>query len=1137
MKFSELVKQASDFLHSAGRVSYRALKREFELTDDDIEDLKEELIYAKRLAVDEDQRVLVWTGNETSEETPSQAAAAPALEPPPSTSLLQPEQETPAGERRQLTVMFCDLVGSTALSEQLDPEELQTVVRTYQEVSAQVIERYEGYIAQYLGNGLLVYFGYPAAHEDDAARAIRSGLEIVTALEQARGQFPQPVQVRIGIHTGPVVVGQMGGGSRHEQLALGETPNIAARVQGKAEPDEVVISAATEQLVTGLFEAEDRGRHKLKGISTPQPLYRVTAESSIRSRFEVAVQAGLTPLVGREHELGALQERWTQAQAGNGQVVLLSGEPGIGKSRLVQELKSQVTTEGAIPIAFRCSPYHQNSALYPITEHLQRLLQFTPDDMPETRLDKLQQTLGRYRFPQADTLPLLAALLSLPHPEDVVPLTMNPQQQKDQTQVALVTWFLEETEHRPVYTSWEDLHWADPSTLEVLDLLLNQVPTTRLLAVLTFRPEFVPLWGSRSCLSQLPLSRLGQSQVSAMVERVTMGRALPGEVVEQIAEKTDGVPLFVEELTKMIVESGVVRAVNHHYELTRPLATLTIPSTLQDSLMERLDRLGAAKEVAQLGATIGRAFSQALLQAVSPMEEAVLQHGLQQLVEAELVYQRGLPPQAYYTFKHALIQETAYHGLLKRTRQHYHQQIAQVLEGLLLETVDSQPELVAYHYTEAGLVEQAVPYWLQAGQQATQHSANTEAARHLTRGLELLQTLPDTPERALQEFDLLVALGGVLMTTKGYGAVEVEQTYSRALELCRQFGETPKIFPVLWGLWMFHNVKANHRAARELADQLLRLAQHVQDPVLLLEAHHVHWTNALFSTGEVLTAQKNTEQGLTLYEAQQHHGLTFLYGGHDPGVCGRGFSAMALWCLGYPNQARLRVQEALALAHKLSHPQSLALALTHAAWVGLHRREGRAIYEWATQLVTLSQEQQFPHWLAWGEVYQGAALAVQGYGAESTKQIGQGMATFRAVGAELHQPFFLALLATANSAMAQAERGLTLSTEALSIIGKIDEREYEIELYRLRGELLLGQSPEAGAEEAEACFYRAIEMARQQEAKSWELRAATSLARLWQRRGKPAEARELLTPIHNWFTEGFDTADLKDAKALLVALR
>ena len=718
MDFDEVLAQVQEQLAREKRIAYRILKRRFQLNDEDIEDLKADLIDAKELAIDKDGKVLVWAGGETPEETSSQLVDAPTPERPSAAPSPQLEPEAPTGERRQLTVMFCDLVGSTALSEQLDPEELQTVVRTYQEVSAQVIERYEGYIAQYLGDGLLVYFGYPAAHEDDAARAIRAGLEIVTALQQARSQFPQPVQVRIGIHTGPVVVGQIGGGSRHEQLALGETPNIAARVQGQAEPDEVVISAATQRLVAGLFQTEDRGLSELKGIAAPQALYRITTQNPVQSRFEVSVRGGLTPLVGHDHELGALHERWTQAQAGNGQAVLVSGEPGIGKSRLMQELRERVVSEGATHITFQCSPYHQNSALYPITEHLQRLLEFTSDDTPQTKLDRLEQLLGRYRFPQPDTLALFAALLSLPQPEGIPPSTVSPQQQKEQTQAGLVAWLVEEAENQVVYNAWEDLHWADPSSLELLGVLLTQVPTTRLLAVLTYRPEFTPSWGTHSYISQLSLSRLGRPQVERMVAQVTGGKTLPDEVLEQIATKTDGVPLFVEELTKMVLESDFVREENGHYELTGPLPPLAIPSTLQDSLMARLDRLAAVKEVAQLGATIGREFSYELLQAISPLDEAALQHALQQLVEAELVFQRGLLPQARYVFKHALIQDTAYASLLKSRRQQLHQQVAQVLVDRFPKMAEVQPELVAHHYTEVGLGEQALPHWHAAGQRA-----------------------------------------------------------------------------------------------------------------------------------------------------------------------------------------------------------------------------------------------------------------------------------------------------------------------------------------------------------------------------------------------------------------------------------
>jgi class 3 adenylate cyclase len=684
-----------------------------------------------------------------------------------------PSRPTPAeAERRQLTVMFIDLVGSTTLSQQLDPEDYHARVVIYQDACRQVIARYDGHIAQYLGDGVLAYFGYPTAHEEDAARAVRSGLEIVTAVSQLA--YTPPLQVRIGIHTGPVVVGEIGAGERTERLALGETPNLAARVQGVAEPDTVVMSEATQRLVHGLFECQDLGTQTLKGISTPVSVYRVIGESTAQSRFEVAVGAGLTPLVGREEELGLLQRRWTQAKAGAGQVVLLSGEPGIGKSRLVQELKEQLAHEGVIRIEFRCSPYHQNSALYPLIDHLQRLLRFAHEDTPAAKLEKLQHTLSHYRFPQADTFPLLAALLSLPHPEGHPPLTVSSQKQKEKTQAALVAWLVEEAERQPVYNTWEDVHWADPSTLEVLTLFLDQVPTTQLLALLTFRPEFPPPWGNRSHLSQLTLSRLERSQVEAMVERVTDGKALPPEVVQQIVAKTDGVPLFVEELTKTVVESGLLTTVQDHYELRGPLPPLAIPSTLQDSLRARLDRLAPVKEIAQMGAVLGREFSYELLHAVSSLDEATLQHGLRHLVKAELVYQRGLLPQAHYLFKHALIQDTAYQSLLKSTRQQLHQQVAQVLAERFIETVEAQPELLAHHYTEAGFIEQALPYWQQAGERANQRSAYVEAVAHLTKGLELLTALPDTPKHTQQELTLQLALGAALFGGKGYAAIPVK---------------------------------------------------------------------------------------------------------------------------------------------------------------------------------------------------------------------------------------------------------------------------------------------------------------------------------------------------------------------------
>jgi class 3 adenylate cyclase len=649
MTFDEVLEQIRELLQSKGRVAYRALKRRFELDDEYLEDLKAELIDAEHVARDEDGKVLVWVGASLVSGSKFQVSGSqpPAPSPQhPDARLQTLDSRLDAAERRQLTVMFCDLVGSTALSAQLDPEELRAVVRSYQETCTDVIRRYEGHIAQHLGDGLLVYFGYPQAHEDDAQRAVRAGLEIVGVIHELSLQntrLQQPLQVRIGIHTGLVVVGEIGSSDKREILALGETPNVAARLQALAEPDTVVLSASTQRLVAGLFECQNLGSQMLKGIPTHLLVYRVVRESEAQSRFEVAVRSGLTPLIGRDHEVGLLQERWTQAKGGAGQVVLLSGEAGIGKSRLVQTLKEQVSAEDATRIEFRCSPYHQNSAFYPIIEHLQRLLQLHREESPQIKLEKLQHALSHYRFPQADTVSLLATLLSLPQPENSPRLTLSPQKQKQKTQEALVAWMAEEAERQAVYCAWEDLHWADPSTLEFLTLFLDQVPATRLLAVLTFRPDFTSPWRARSHIAQLTLNRLGRHPVEAMVEQITDGKPLPREVVQQIVAKTDGVPLFVEELTKMVLESiesiesiGSVGSQNR-----TSLRASAIPATLHDSLMARLDRLGSAKEVAQMGATLGREFSYDLLHAVSPLDEAALQQGLRQLVEAELVYQRG----------------------------------------------------------------------------------------------------------------------------------------------------------------------------------------------------------------------------------------------------------------------------------------------------------------------------------------------------------------------------------------------------------------------------------------------------------------------------------------------------------------
>jgi TOMM system kinase/cyclase fusion protein len=1145
MDFYAVLDQVLALLRQRGRVSYRALKLQFHLDDEAVEALKEELLYAQHPVTDEDGRGLVWTGTATAPPEP----VLPAPYPPQPSALQQAqpaqgsappvEPRTPDAERRQLTVLFCDLVDSTVLSSQLDPEELREVVRAYQDTCAKVIARFEGHIAQYLGDGLLVYFGYPLAHEDDAQRAVRAGLGMIDALGQLNARLAQErgvhLAARLGIHTGLVVVGEVGGGTRQEQLALGETPNLAARLQGIAAPNTLVISATTFQLLGGFFACQPLGTPPLKGQTQPLVVYRVLYESMARSRLEAASSTGWTPLVGREQEIGLLLERWAQVKDGLGQVVLLSGEAGIGKSRLVQVLKEHVAAE---PQAWltpcQCSPYYRNTALYPLIDLLERVaLRFEREESPPQKLRKLEGFVVQYGLPLAEAVPLLASLLSLPPSADYALLTMSPEQQKQQTLHTLLTIFLRVAAQQPMLFVMEDLHWVDPTTLELLRLLVDQGPTTRILALFTCRPDFSPPWTARAHLTQVTVPRLPQRQAVEVIHQVAHGKVLPSEVVEQIVAKTDGVPLFVEELTKMVLESGLLQEWDDRYELTSPLPPLAIPATLHDSLMARLDRLATVKGLAQLGATLGREFSYELLRAVSPWDEATVQRGLHQLVEAEFLYQQGLPPQTTYVFKHALIQEAAYQSLLKSTRQQYHQRIAHVLESRFPALIETQPELVAQHYTVASCAEQAVPYWQRAGQRAVERSAHLEAVAHLSKGLELVTTLPDTHERSQQELGLQIALGQALMAVKGQGAPEVERAYSRARDLCRQVGETPEVFPVLWGLWRFYLVRAEYQTARELAEQCLSLAQRIQDLTLLLVAHHALGT-IVYVLGEVPPARVHMEQGIALYAPQEHSTLAFRYG-IDLGVWCLSYVPWPLWQLGYPEQGLKRSHEALILARKLAHPLSLAAALSYAAILHHMRRDGQATQEQAEAGVVIANEHGFPQFAAVGTTLRGWALVMQGQGEEGIAQIHQGLAALRATGTDLWRSYYLALLAEAYKKVDQVKEGLNTLAEALATVHHTGERFYEAELYRLKGELLLALATD-NHREAETCFHRALDVARHQQAKSLELRAAMSLACLWQQQSKRAEARALLMPIYGWFTEGFDTTDLREAKALLEAL-
>jgi predicted ATPase len=792
-----------------------------------------------------------------------------------------------------------------------------------------------------------------------------------------------------------------------------------------------------------------------------------------------------------------------------------------------------MAAEAHVRVEYHCSPYYQHTALYPIVTSLQRFLQFRPEDPPEERLPKLERLLERYGVPLEEGVPLVAALLSLPLPERYPPLLLTPERQKQKTLALVLTWWLQEVERQPVCFIMEDLHWADASTLELLTLLIEQVPTARLLLLLLCRPEFHPPWASRSYLTQIALGRLSRRQVETMVERMTGGKALPTEVLQELVAKTDGVPLFVEELTKMVLESGLVKERKEQYVLVDPLPPLAIPDTLHDSLMARLDRLGLAKQVAQLGATLGREFSYAVLQAVAPMDEATLQKELAQLVDAELLYQRGLLPQARYAFKHALIQEAAYHSMRHSTQRHHHRRIAQVLETRFPDTCTRHPELVAHHYTEAGLGEQAIPHWQQAGQRAIEHSANLEAISHLTKGLEVLKTLPDTPERAQQELALQLTLGAPLSTIKGHAAPEVEHTYSRAYELSQRVGDNTHLFVALGGLGRFYLNRARLQTARGLGERFFTLAQPTANPALLQEAHLMLGSTLLF-LGELVAARTYLEHGIAFYNSLQDRALAFKRG-TDPGVVCLSRLSQTLWLLGYPDQALARSYEARTLAQASSHAYSMGIALEKVTVLHRWRREVPVVQERVETLLLLAREHGFVRLLSEGMIRLGWSRAEQGAVEEGLADLYQGLAALRTTGVVLTLSELLAMLAETYGKGGRADEGLGVLAEALTVVDKSGERFWEAELYRLKGELLLVLSPDNKAE-AETCFRQALATTRHQQAKSLELRVAMSLSRLWQHQGKRDEARQLLEEVYGWFTEGFDTADLQEAKALLEEL-
>jgi len=1037
------------------------------------------------------------------------------------------ERAPAAAERRQLTVMFCDLLGSTALSARLDPEDLREVIAAYHRAVTEIVAGFDGFVAKYMGDGVLIYFGYPRAHEDDAERAVRAGLGLIDAVRRLDVKSVN-LQARVGIATGLVVAGDLiGEGSAQEQSVVGETPNLAARLQALAEPDAVVIAAGTRRLVGDLFEYRDLGAVEVKGIGGPVPAWQVLRLSMVESRFEALHGSTLTRLVGRDEEIDLLLRRWARAKAGDGQVVLVSGEPGIGKSRITAALAERLRAESYLRLRYFCSLYHQDSALFPFIDQLGRAAGFVRDDALTAKLDKLEALLARAAGSDEDVA-FLADLLSLPASERHPLPNLSPQRKKERILEALVRQLEGLARRQPVLMVFEDAHWIDPTSRELLDLSIERVRRLPVLLIVTFRPEFQPPWTGQPRVTTLVLNRLDRHDRTALVAQIAGGKALPDEVIDQIADRTDGVPLFVEELTKSVLESGLLRAEADRYILDGVLPPFAIPTSLHDSLMARLDRLASVRLVAQTGAAIGREFSHELLRAVSRLPDDELQAALGRLVLSELVLQRGTPPDAVYTFKHALVQDAAHGSLLRRARQQLHAQIAEALATHFPELMDSQPELFAQHYAEAGLVEKSVACWGQAGRRSAARSATAEAAAQFQKGLDQLALLPDDPERQSQDLEFLSALGAVLIAVKGSAAPETGLAYARARKLWEQLGSPSEFVRVAYGQSLHHTTRGEFDLAQRLDEDLLRLSRQRNDSGGLVLGHYSSGRNLLF-LGRFASSRSHLEEALALYDPISHCSLVH-QGGIHPQVASQVHLGIVLFCLGYPDQALARTNVAIAEARNLVHPPSLALSLALGGILLSLVRDHVTLDGWADELVAVATEQGFPTWRAQGTVYRGWIKVKNGDVAEGISLLRSGSAACRATGQEVWMPHYTGLLARAWEIAGQIEEGLTLLDDALQIVERTGERSLEAELNRQKGQLLLRQGHPAAAEEL---YRKAVSIAEEQEAKLWELRAAASLARLRCDQGRPAEARELLARVYGWFTEGFGTPDLKEAKALL----
>jgi len=1189
MDFYGTLDQVVSLLQQRGRVTYRALQRQFGLDDEALADLKDELLFSHAEIADEEGRGLVWTGASAA---PSPESRAPSVSHPPNPTPQSPISYTPAhladriraeqaameargnpeGERKTITALFVDIKDSTNLIAELDPEDAQAIIDPTLQLMMDAVHRYDGYVAQPLGDGIFALFGAPIAHEDHPQRALYAALlmqeESRKRAEQLRREKGINLQLRVGGNTGEVVLRSI----RKEDLQtdyvpVGHSTHLASRMEHLATPGSILVSEQTYKLTEGYFEFKSLGQAQVKGFPEPLNIYEVAGVGPLRTKLQLSVRRGLAKFVGRQTEMAFLQTAWTQTQAGHGQIAAVMGEPGVGKSRLFYEFKLLVQRNCLVLETFSVS--HGKAYPYlPLIDLLKNYFQLTTQDEDRRRREKITGKVLTLDRGLEDTLPYLFFLLGIA--EQTSPLQqMDGQIRRQRILEAIKRLLFRESLNQPLLIIFEDLHWLDNETQAFLQLLSESLATARILLLVNYRPEYHAPWHGKTYFSQLRLDPLGKEQAEEMLSALLgdAGGATGRSPLHQfILAKTEGNPFFMEEIVQELREQSFLTVGAHG---RAPLPTdLRLPTTVQGVLTARMDRLPAEeKALLQTLAVIGRECAANLLRKVATHSEADLHRLLARLQTAEFVYEQPAFPDVEYIFKHALTQEVAYNSLLIERRKILHERTALAMEEIYRERLEDHYSELAYHYSRSGNTQKAIDYLQLAGQQAVQRSAHEEAITHLTAALELLTTLHDSPARSLQELMLQIALGATLMTPKGYTAIETKKAYTRAWELCQQVGETPHIGPVLWALSLFYRVTGSHSLALEPEEQLLAIAQRHQDPVLLVAAHTIVGSH-LWWTGNLLAARTHLEQGMRHHNLQKQKSVWMSYG-VDVGILCVTDLALVLWCCGYPDQAWGRIQEALNLGHELAHAHSLVLARCWAAWLQqLCQRYEHILREQTETAITIAAEQGLSFYSGILASIHGWALAKQGNTKEGLAQIDQGIASYRANVGEHIVPYFLALLAeTQSNAGRKQEAALSLN-EALALAEKNGEHFFDAELHRLKGELTLQQQLQVERQkskvpntllptpdtlssslntqpltlntqaeaEAEVCFLKAIEISQKQQAKSLELRATMSLTRLWQSQGRSTEAHDILAPVYNWFTEGFETKDLQEAKALIEEL-